>query len=187
MDRRGIYEENLGHHSFVFMLQKVAVKHRNAADDWVSEIHDHVHGAARFHVNGVEPLGGMEHHTVLRIHLEVNLVDVKRVDLVTAIYHGPVMIGAYRNSNHGRRVRLIFFVVDVEAVLVLGEYHGEVWSTLLQSRKLRGGDWTIDRRAGHGLQSRGLSCSQSIGEVGQHHGRIGIAGGPGAHTTAAER
>jgi hypothetical protein len=140
-----ISKENLGHHSFVFMLQKMAVKQGNAADDWISEIHDHVHRTSRLDVDRVEPLGGTGWDGVCRVHLEVNLVNMKRVNLAAAIYHGPVMKCADRNRDHWRCIWLILAAIDVEAVLVLGEYHGEIRSALLQGIKLRGGDRTMDR------------------------------------------
>lgn len=37
-----LFEKDLGHHAFVFMVQQVAMKHRHAADGGIGEIHDHV-------------------------------------------------------------------------------------------------------------------------------------------------
>jgi transcriptional regulator with PAS, ATPase and Fis domain len=35
-------EENLSHHSFVFVFQQVTVKQRHTTNDWISEIHNEV-------------------------------------------------------------------------------------------------------------------------------------------------
>jgi hypothetical protein len=35
-------EEDLSHHSFVFVLQQVTVKHRHPTNDWIGEIHNEV-------------------------------------------------------------------------------------------------------------------------------------------------
>src|SRR6202008_918814 len=48
-------EENLRHHSLIFVIEEVAVKDRHAPDYRVGEVHNDVDGAAIRNVDGVQP------------------------------------------------------------------------------------------------------------------------------------
>jgi hypothetical protein len=47
------FEENLCHHSLVFVIEKMAVKDGHAPDYGVAEVHDDVDGAAIRNIDGV--------------------------------------------------------------------------------------------------------------------------------------
>ena len=49
------FEENLRHHPFVFVIEKMAVKDGHALDHRIGEIHDHVNRAAVGDIHGVQP------------------------------------------------------------------------------------------------------------------------------------
>jgi len=46
-------KENLGHHPFVFVIEKMAVKDGHAPDYRVSEVHNDVDGTTIWNVHGV--------------------------------------------------------------------------------------------------------------------------------------
>ncbi len=67
MDSSRLPEQDFGHHALVLVLQKVAMKHRDPTDDWVSEIHDRVNGSVGRNIGRVQPLCGCELLPVLLI------------------------------------------------------------------------------------------------------------------------
>jgi hypothetical protein len=50
-------KQDLRHHPFTFVLDKVAVKERHAPDDGVGEVHHEIHGAAYRNINAVDDNG----------------------------------------------------------------------------------------------------------------------------------
>src|SRR5271154_1017463 len=73
------FEENLRHHPFVFVIEKMAVKDGHALDHRVGEIHDYVNRAAVGNVYSVQPEWVGNWLVVFGVREEMNLVDVHRM------------------------------------------------------------------------------------------------------------
>ena len=131
-----LHEEDLRHHSLVFVFQQMAMKERHSGDDGVGEVHDEIDGLAGFEIDGVEPIGSLYRRAVTCVGEEVNLMDVKRVIFMGVIDHFPMLIVADGNSDHGRTLRGVLFSVDVEAEFVFGEGDDEVDLLVLDSGEL---------------------------------------------------
>src|SRR5947209_2875815 len=86
-----LLEQDLRHHAFVFMVQKMAMEERNAADNWIGEIHHQVHRAAVRDVHGVEPYWMLHALVPNRIYEEVHLMDVERMHFFGRILDSPVL------------------------------------------------------------------------------------------------
>jgi hypothetical protein len=50
-----VIQENCRHHSFVFVIEKMAMKDGHAFDHGVGEVHDDVDGTAVRNIHGIQP------------------------------------------------------------------------------------------------------------------------------------
>src|SRR5271168_1487071 len=62
----------------------------------------------------------------------MNLMDVKRMNLVCCVRNTPMGVGPYHNPSHGLLIRGELPVVDVETFLVFAKLHHKVGGTPLQ-------------------------------------------------------
>ena len=70
------FEENLCHHSLVFVIEKMAVKDGQAPDYRVGEVHNEVDGAAIRNIDGVQPHWIGDGLIVFGIVQEMDLMDM---------------------------------------------------------------------------------------------------------------
>src|ERR1039457_1454744 len=75
----GLLEQDLGHHSLVFVIQQMTMKYRHTFDNRVGEVQDDIHGAANRDIHSIQPRRMLEWSTVLCIGQEVDLVYVERM------------------------------------------------------------------------------------------------------------
>src|SRR5438876_7312543 len=87
----GLSEEDLCHHSLIFMIQKMTVEERHAANDGISEIHHEIDRTAIGDIHGIEPYGMVHWLIVDGIRQEVNLMNVKRMHFSGWIQHAPML------------------------------------------------------------------------------------------------
>src|SRR5437660_6791571 len=70
------FKENLGHHPFVFVIQKMAMKDGHAPDYGVGEVHDDVDGAAVGNIHCVQPHWLGNWPVVFGVRQKMDLMDV---------------------------------------------------------------------------------------------------------------
>src|SRR5258708_35120757 len=88
-----LFKDNFGHHALILMAQQMAVEERCAPDDRTGEIHHQINISFNGDIHGVQPLWTLEQNAILGIDKEVDLMDVKRVHLVSFVCDLPVMKG----------------------------------------------------------------------------------------------
>ena len=74
-----LLEQDLGHHSLVFVIQQMTMEYRHALDDGIGEVQDHVNEAAIRNIHGVQPRRMRERHAIFCIGQKVHLVYVERM------------------------------------------------------------------------------------------------------------
>src|SRR5437899_7103317 len=109
----------------------MAMKYRHTSDDGVSEVQNDIHGTAIRNINRVQPSWHGEGRTVLCVGQEVNLVNVKRMQLGRVVDDTPMLIRTHTSGCHRTRVGRVFLLVDVETVLVLGKVHNKLRRSFL--------------------------------------------------------
>src|SRR6266849_11006444 len=119
------FKENLRHHPFVFVIEKMAVKDRHASDYGVGEIHNDVDRTAVWNIHGVQPQRIGNWSVVLGVSQEMHLMDVHGMQLSSSIDNPPMLICPDLCAHHGSGVRREYFSVDVKALLVFRERHDE--------------------------------------------------------------
>src|SRR5271156_7183924 len=120
------FKKNLRHHPFIFVIEKMTVKHGHAADHRVGEIHDDVHGAAGRNIYGVQPQWRGNRLVIFSGRQEMHLMDVNRMELRRGVDNSPMLIAPNLHPDHGSGIGREFFSVDIEAVLVFSESHDEL-------------------------------------------------------------
>src|SRR5271156_4250803 len=76
------FKKNLGHHPFVLMLQEVTVEYRDAANDRVREIHDEIERFIGCEIDRIHPFRPAQGRSRPSVDKKMNLMDVKRMNLV---------------------------------------------------------------------------------------------------------
>src|SRR6266480_2859979 len=76
----GLSEDDLCHHSLIFMTQEMTVEERHAANDGISEIH-----------HEIDPYWIFHRFIIDGIRQEVDLVNVKRMHFFGWIQHAPML------------------------------------------------------------------------------------------------
>src|SRR5207248_10730442 len=74
-----VFQQDLSHHPLISVIQQMAMKYGHAPDDWVGEVKDDVHGAAKRNIDRIQPRRMGEWHAVFCIGQEVDLVKVERM------------------------------------------------------------------------------------------------------------
>src|SRR6266446_7239916 len=87
----GLSEEDLCHHSLVFMTQEMTVEERHAANDGISEIHHQIDRTAIGEINGIDAYWIFHRFIIDGIRQEVNLMNVKRMHFPGWIQHAPML------------------------------------------------------------------------------------------------
>ena len=100
-----LVKKDLRHHPFVLMAQQMTVKEGHAANDWIGEIHDQVHRAFGRHVYRVEPFRLRFWLIVCGVEQEMDLVNVKWMNLMRLIHDSPVLIRTHANTVIGASSR----------------------------------------------------------------------------------
>ncbi len=106
------------------------MKEGHAANDWISEVHDHVHRAFDRHVDRVEPFPLQFGPIVCGTEQEMDLVDVKRMNLMRLIHNSPVLIRAHADTRHWGILGTVLLAVNIEALFVFGEGDRKISSSL---------------------------------------------------------
>ena len=135
-------KENLGHHSFVFVIEKMTVKDGHAPDYRVGEVHNDVDRTAVWNIHGVQPYGAGNRLVVFRISQEVDLMDVHGMQFAGSINDSPMLKRPDLCSHHRSGVTREFFSIDVETPLVFRECNDEsrrrlFFSSQVQSLEIR--------------------------------------------------
>src|SRR5580700_8449525 len=99
--RASSFKEDLRHHSFVFVIQKMAVKDRHAPDYGVGEIHDYVDRATIWNIHGVQPQRVGNRLVVFSVRQEMDLMDVHGMQLPCGIDDSPMLIRSDLRPHHG--------------------------------------------------------------------------------------
>jgi len=74
-----LFEQDLGHHSLVLVVQQMTMKYRHSLDDWLRQIQDHINGAANGNIYGIQPDLISEWDVIFGVGKEVDLVNVERM------------------------------------------------------------------------------------------------------------
>jgi hypothetical protein len=48
-------EQDFGHHPLILVIEQMTVKYRHTLDDGVGEVQDHINGAAKRNIHGIQP------------------------------------------------------------------------------------------------------------------------------------
>src|SRR5882724_1791222 len=147
------------------MIQQMAVEHRHALDDWVGEIQHDVDRAVKWNIHGIQPCWMRKRRTVFSVSQKVHLVNVEGMQLGRLVDNPPALIGTHADAGHWISIGRELMVIDVEAVLVLGEGDNEVRCETLQRLDVdRLVDWrtNVDGLAGFGGKIVGVSDFQSV-------------------------
>src|SRR4029077_17220954 len=85
------FEENLRHHSLVFVIEEMAVKDGHASDYGVGEVHNDVDRTAVRNIYGVQPQRGGNRLIVFGVSQEMDLMDMHRMQFTRRIYDPPML------------------------------------------------------------------------------------------------
>src|SRR5207249_4949553 len=94
------FEENLCHHPFVFVIEKMAMKNGHASDYGVGEVHNDVDRAAVRNIHSVQPHWFGNWPAVFGVRQEMDLMDVHRMQFSRCIDDFPMLIGTYLGAHH---------------------------------------------------------------------------------------
>jgi hypothetical protein len=161
------------------MAQQMTVKEGHAANDWIGEIHDQVHRAFGRHVYRVEPFRLRFWLIVCGIEQEMDLVNVKWMNLMRLVHNSPVLIRTDADTGHGRVLGSISLAVNIEACLSSVKVtvkSGEVFSSEGSVASELGTNTDFCILAGAVRVAR---ASVFTSQVCEDHTRIGIAVGIG--------
>src|SRR5690349_20135121 len=100
------------------MAQQMTVKEGHAANDWIGEIHDQVHRAIGRHVYRIEPFRLWFWLIVCSVEQEMDLVNVKRMNLMGLIYNLPVLIRTHTDTGHWCVLGSISLAVNIETLFI---------------------------------------------------------------------
>lgn len=127
------------------MIEKVAVKDGHTPDHRIGEVHNDVDGTAVGDIHGVQPHRIGNGSIVLGLRQEMHLMDVHGMQLVRSIDNFPMLIGSDLGAHHRGRIGREFFAVDVKAVLVFREDHGESSRRFFLARQVHSTEIRLDR------------------------------------------
>ncbi len=98
----------------------------HSPDHRIAEIHNDIRSASIGNIHRIQPHGIRNVLAVLCVRQEVDLVNMHRVQFLGRIDNFPVLQRSNFHSKHGSSVRLEFFPVYIETILILGECRNEL-------------------------------------------------------------
>src|SRR5258705_3275737 len=174
------FKQDIGHHPFIFVIQKMAVEQRHSLDNGIGKIHNYVHRFAHRHIHSVQPNGILNLLSIFGIDQEMRLVNMHWMQLCRAVQNPPVLIRSNPRTRHWRRIRLILFAVDMKTILVFGKNHRKVRLRTLVRPQIDCFIFRWDQLAIDSLRDRRRRSSRV--KIGKHHRRIWITRGSGIYT-----
>lgn len=102
------------------------MKEGHATNDGIGKIHDQVDRALWRYIDRIHPFRSPYSLSILLIYKKVNLMNMKWMNLVGLVRHPPVDELPDLHGRHRRICWSVFFIVDVEAVLILGKLHDKL-------------------------------------------------------------
>src|SRR5260370_807362 len=97
---RQSFKENFRHHSFVFVIEKMAMKDGHAFDHGVGEVHDDIDGTAVRDIHGIQPQWVADRPAVFGVGQEMNLMYMHGMQFPRGIDDFPMLIGSDLCAHH---------------------------------------------------------------------------------------
>ncbi len=119
------FKENSRHHSFVFVIEKMAMKDGHALDHGVGEVHDDVDGTAVRNIHGIQPQWVADRQAIFGVGQEMNLMYMHGMQFPCGIDDFPMLICSDPCAHHRSGIERELFSVDVKTFLVFRECHDE--------------------------------------------------------------
>ena len=114
------------------------MEERDAADDWIGEVHHQIDRTAIGNVHRIEPYGILYPTAIDRIHQEVDLMDVEWMHFFGRILDPPVLQRTDVHRQHGPGIHFEFLAIYIEALFVFREVNYEFRFGIFDSLKDRG-------------------------------------------------
>src|SRR6266403_6390826 len=123
----------------------MAMKNGHAPYYWVGEVHNDVDGATERNIHGVQPHWIGNRLIVFSVRQEMDLMDMHRVQFTSGIDDPPMLERPNFCPHHRSVSRRELFSVDIEALLVFCERHGESRWTFFFRRKVECFEFRLQR------------------------------------------
>src|SRR6266849_1570830 len=97
---RNLFQQYLRHHAFVFMVEKMAMKDRHAANRGIGEIDNHVDRSDIRNAGGINPFRIWQSDPIDCVHQKMHLMEMHGVQFPRLVYDPPVLISSHPDLSH---------------------------------------------------------------------------------------